>query len=220
MSSQAINSFGDFPACVKDFMNFEFCEVNVVKLANAYVKNQESVNFSKQEFEWRYDGEVPNEFKTERIKKIEEANTRTAKIRAKFGINSMNVDFGVNIPHFLSDGNGILGCPKNEDEWKAFYNHVLKICYEEIKDFYEKQKEREKWLETQKQELIDKRKQQEEYSKKFDDIMNSLPKTCDAKQHRELCKDLDKKVPFKKGFKTSTWTKNANNSISIVFNKE
>jgi len=49
--------------------------------------------------------------------------------------------------------------------------------------------------------------------------MNSLPKTCDAKQHRELCKDLDKKVPFKKGFKTSTWSKGANNRIQIEFNK-
>lgn len=215
-----MNSFVDFPACVKDFMNFEFCEVNVVKLANAYAKNQESVNFSKQEFDWFYDGEVPNEFKTERTKKIEELNTRTAKIRAKFGINCMKVDFGFDIPRFLDNDEKGIECPKNEDEWKAFYNHVLKNCYKEIKDFYEKQKEREEWLEKQKQELIDKRKQQEAYSKKFDDIMNSLPKTCDAKQHRELCKDLDKKVPFKKGFKTSTWTKNANNSISIVFNKE
>jgi hypothetical protein len=75
-------------------------------------------------------------------------------------------------------------------------------------------------LETQKQKIIDKRKQQEAYSKKFDDIMNSLPKTCDAKQHRELCKDLDKKVPFKKGFKTSTWSKGVNNRIQIEFNKE
>jgi hypothetical protein len=220
MSSKVMNSFGDFPACVKDFMNFEFCEVNVVKLANAYAKNQESVNFSKQEFDWFYDGEVPNEFKTERTKKIEELNTRTAKVRAKFGINCMKVDFGFDIPRFLDNDEKGVVCPKNEEEWKIFYNHVLKICYEEIKDFYEKQKEREEWLEKQKQELIDKRKQQEAYSKKFDDIMNSLPKTCDAKQHRELCKDLDKKVPFKKGFKTSTWTKNANNSISIVFNKE
>ena len=220
MSSKVINSFGDFPACVKDFMNFEFCEVNVVKLANAYAKNQESVNFSKQEFEWRYDGEVPNEFKTERTKKIDEANTRTAKIREKLGIKCIAVDFGLDVPYFLDNGNNVLRCPKNEDEWKAFYNHILRTCYNEIKDFYEKQKEREKWLETQKQELIDKRKQQEAYSKKFDDIMNSLPKTCDAKQHRELCKDLDKKVPFKKGFKTSTWSKSPNNSIQIVFNKE
>ena len=161
MSSQAINSFGDFPACVKDFMNFEFCEVNVVKLANAYAKNQESVNFSKQEFDWFYDGEVPNEFKTERTKKIEEANTKMAKIRAKFGINCMMVDFGFSVPNILTDGDGKIRCPKNEDEWKACYNHFLKNCYEEIKDFYEKQKEREEWLEKQKQELIDKRKQQE-----------------------------------------------------------
>jgi len=203
-------------------MTFEICQVNVIKLANAYAKNQESVNFSKQGFGWFYDGEVPNEFKTERIKKIEELNNITAKFRAKLGINCMKVDFGHSkeVPSFLDKDDKGLVCPENEDEWKAFYNHVLKNCYEEIKDFYEKQKESEKMMEQRKQELIDKRKQQEAYSKKFDDIMNSLPKTCDAKQHRELCKDLDKKVPFKKGFKTSTWTKNANNSISIVFNKE
>ena len=201
-------------------MTFEFCQVNIIKLANAYAKNEKSVDFTNKDFDWFYDGEVPNEFKTEKIKKIEEMNMRTAKIRAKFGIECMKVDFGFDIPRFLDNDEKGIVCPKSEDEWKIFYNHVLKTCYEEIKHFYEKQKEREEFVEKQKQELIDKRKQQEAYSKKFDDIMNSLPKTCDAKQHRELCKDLDKKVPFKKGFKTSTWTKNANNSISIVFNKE
>jgi hypothetical protein len=135
MSSQVINSFGDFPACVKDFINFEFCEVQTGKLANAYAKNQESVNFSKQEFEWRYDGEVPNEFKIERTEKIEEMNKRTAKIRAKFGINCIEVDSGFYAPQFLADGVGVLRCPKNEDEWKAFYNHVLKTCYDDIKHF-------------------------------------------------------------------------------------
>ena len=220
MSSQVINSFGDFPACVKDYMEFEICQVNVIKLANAYAKDKESINFIEKDFNWVYGGEVPNEFKIERAKKIDEMNVRTAKIRAKFGINCMRVDFGFDVPRFLDNDEKGFVCPKNEDEWREFYNHVLKNCYNELLQFYVNQKIRDKRIQDEKQELIDKKKQQEAYSKKFDDIMNSLPKTCDAKQHRELCKDLDKKVPFKKGFKTSTWSKSPNNSISIVFNKE
>lgn len=215
-----VKTFNKFPAFIKDYMDFKICKVNTEKLELAYAKDKESINFSKKEFEFYYDAEVPNEFKIERTKKIEEMNTKTAKVREKFGINCMKVDFGFDVPSFLNnDGNGIL-CPKNEDEWQLFYNYVLKNCYKEIKNFYEGMKEKDEWLEKQKQELIDKKKQQEAYSKKFDDIMNSLPKTCDAKQHRELCKDLDKKVPFKKGFKTSTWSKSPTNSIQIVFNKE
>ena len=216
---QVMNSFDDFPAYVKDYLGFKICEVQTGKMLVAYEKNKESVNFSNQEFNFHYDGEIPNEFKTEKTKMIEEMNKRTAKIRAKFGFDCVKVDFGVDIPRFLDNDEKGFVCPKSEDEWKIFYNHVLKTCYEEIKHFYKNQKKQEEWLETEKKKLIESRKQQEAYNKKFVDIMNSLPKTCDAKQHRELCKELDNKTPFKRGYKSSTWSK-LGNTIQIVFNKE